>query len=312
MILKKMSDTRLDYSKFRLLLFPLNFLTTTNKTCFMMKKVLFSVFGGMMALGTMAQVCTPDPNFTPTSATGAGISDLPCAVVNQVYNESATIVVPTTYNYNGINVNICKVRVDSVTNFPQTQGAPNYTIYYNSTSYGPGQWITLSTAAANDRACVRVNNTFTAVYQDSLRAWASVQLYLPATNCGGSPLASIPVSALNNGQGIGIGVSVRNTQAECDGNSSISESLSNNSFDVAQNFPNPFTGESQIAYNLPQAGKVNFRVTNLVGKVVTENTLSGNAGVNYMNVNASDYAAGVYMYSLTFGGKTITKRMIVK
>jgi hypothetical protein len=266
----------------------------------------------MIAMGTMAQVCTPDPNYTPTSSTGAGISDLPCAVVNQPYNEAATIVVPTVYDYNGITVNICKVRVDSVTNFPQTQGAPNYTIYYGGNSVGPGQWITLSMAAANDRACVRVNNTFTAVYQDSLRAWASVQLYLPAQNCAGSPLASIPVSALNDGQGIGIGVNVLNTQAECDALVGIAESLSNNSFDVAQNFPNPFNGESQIAFNLPQAGKVTFRVTNLVGKVVKETNISGNFGMNYINMNSSDYAAGVYMYSLTFNGKTITKRMIVK
>lgn len=278
----------------------------------MIKEVLFSVFCGMSATGMMAQVCTPDPNFTPNSPTGAGISDLPCAVVNEPYNEFATIVVPTVYNYNNINVNICQVKVDSVTNFPQTVGAPNYTIYYNGNSYGPGQWITLNTSGPNDRACVRVNNTFTEVYQDSLRAWATVRLYTIPQNCSGTPFATIPVSVLNDDQGIAIGVNVMNSQAECAALGGITESLSNNSFDVAQNFPNPFSGESQIAFNLPQAGKVTFRITNLVGKVLKETVINGNYGVNYINMNSSDYAAGVYMYSLTFSGKTITKRMIVK
>lgn len=281
----------------------------------MMKKLLFTAVAGMMAFGSFAQVCTPDPSYTPTSETGAGISDLPCAIVGQAYDESATIVIPTVYDYNGIVVNICKVRIDSVTNFPQTAGAPNYTVYYNGNAVGPGTWISLNMSGNNDRACVSVNNTFTAPYEDSLRAWAAVQLFLPAVNCAGSPLATLPVSALNNGAGIPIGVKVgadANDLAGCTAVASIEESISNNSFDVSQNFPNPFNGSSEIAFNLPESGKVNFRVTNLVGKVVKDITINGNVGVNYINVNSADYAAGVYMYSVSFSGKTITKRMVIK
>lgn len=271
-----------------------------------MKKVLLTAFAGFLAYSAIGQVCSPNPNFTPSSPTG-GIEPLPCAVINQAYNESSTIVVPTVYNYNGFQVNICRVRVDSVTNFPQTQGAPNYTIYYNGSSVGQGQFITLNIANSTDRACVRVNNTFTAPYQDSLRAWASVQLYSTAQNCSGNALATIPVSSLNNGQGIGISFTVA---AQC--TNGIEETISNNSFDVAQNFPNPFTGESQIAFNLPEAGKVTFRITNLVGKTVKDVNINGNAGVNYLNISSADYAAGVYMYSITYGAKTVTKRMIIK
>ena len=271
-----------------------------------MKKLLLTAFTGILASAAMAQVCTPDPNYVPTSSTGAGISPLPDAIINQPYSEAATIVIPTSYDYNGTQVDICKVRVDSVTNFPQTQGAPNYTLYYNGSQVGLGTWISLNTTNAVDRACVRVNNTFTALYEDSLRGWASVQLYLPSANCTGtSPFPPIPVSALNNNQGIPIGFKVKAT-------GSIQEGLSNNSFDVAQNFPNPFDGESQIAFNVPASGKVIFRVTNLVGKTVKEVNLNVNSGTNYVNISSSDYAAGVYMYSITFDGTTVTKRMIIK
>ena len=270
----------------------------------MMKKLLLTAFTGILAYGAMAQVCTPDPNFTPSSATGAGISPLPNATVGVPYNEAATVVIPTGYNYNGIDVDICKVRIDSVTNFPQTQGAANYTLYYNGSSVGAGVWISLNMANASDRACVRVNNTFTAPYQDSLRAWASVQLYLPSANCAGNALATVPVSALNNGNGIPIGFAVVTA--------GIEESISNSAYDVAQNFPNPFSGQTQIAFNLPSSGKAVFRITNLVGATIQQTNISGNSGVNYINVNAEDFAAGVYMYSVTFEGRTITKRMIIK
>lgn len=271
-----------------------------------MKKLLLAVSSGILAFGAMAQPCTPDPSYVPTSATGAGISPLPDAVINVPYNESATIVIPTVYNFSGSNVNICKVRVDSVTNFPQTQGAPNYTVYYNGNPVGLGQWISLNMSGANDRACVRVNNTFTALYDDSLRGWASVQIYPVAQNCvGTSPFPDIPVSSLNNGEGIPIGFKVKATAG-------ITETLSNNSFDVAQNFPNPFNGESQIVFNVPASGKVIFRVTNLVGKTVKEVNVNANSGMNYINLSSADYAAGVYMYSITFEGTTVTKRMIIK
>lgn len=273
----------------------------------MMKKLLLTAVTGILASAAMAQVCTPDPGYTPTSATGAGISPLPNAVVNVAYNESATIVIPTSYNYNGFDVDICKVRVDSVTNFPSTQSGnpPAYTLYYEGNSVGPGTWLSLDMSGANDRACVRVADTFDEVYNDSLRAWASVQLYMPAQNCAGNPLATVAVSSLNDGQGIGIAFKVNATGG-------VTDVMSNNSFDVAQNYPNPFNGESQIAFNVPSSGKVTFRVTNLVGKTIKETNMNASAGVNYINISSAEYAAGVYMYSVSFEGATVTKRMIIK
>jgi|GEM_PF-1129580 len=279
----------------------------------MMKKVLFTAIAGMMAYGAMGQACVPDVNYQPTSETGAGIKDLPCAVTNEPYNESTTIVIPTEVPYelggNTIDVTVCEVKIDSITNFPQSSNL-NYTVYYNNNSVGLGTWIVLTQGQVN-RACVNVGATFTSSYNDSLLAHGQVKIGL--TGCG----SAFPVSftALTpDGQPLKIGFTV-GTGAElanCASIASIEETISNNSFDVAQNYPNPFSDNSQIAINLTEAGKVNFRVTNLVGKVVSESSFNANAGLSYINVNAADYAAGVYMYSVTANGKTITKRMIVK
>lgn len=271
-----------------------------------MKKVLLTAFTGFLAYSAIGQACTPDPNYTPTSAIGAGISDLPCAVVNVAYDESATIVIPPTVEFNGTDVYVCKVTVTSIDNLPASVSPVNPAIWYNGASYGFGQEITLLSNV--DRGCVKVAGTFTALYDDSLYVQGSIKAGF-AANC--ATTFSVPFTGFAP-NGIPIAFRVKASQAACDATMGIEETISNNSFDVAQNFPNPFNGESQIAFNLPEAGKVTFRVTNLVGKTVKDVNINGNSGVNYLNISSADYAAGVYMYSISFGGKTLTKRMIIK
>jgi len=277
----------------------------------MMKKLLLTVIGsGALTIGALAQ-CTPNPAYTPTGSTGAGIEELPCAVVNQAYDESSTIVIPPTITLTQpfpITARICRVTITGINNFPANTGL-NYPIYYKGISYGLGTEIILDPAV--DRACVSVMGTFTAAFSDSLYAQGQVKVSLDPSNC--NSLQTFPFTAIPGAEnGIPIGFNVRNTQAECNSLLGVEETMSNNSFDVSQNYPNPFNGETQIAYNLPEAGKVTFRVTNLVGKTVKEVNMSGNYGVNYINISSAEYAAGVYMYSISANGKTVTKRMIVK
>lgn len=276
-----------------------------------MKKVLLTAFTGFLAFSAIGQACTPDASYTPTSSIGAGISDLPCATINVPYDESATIVVPANLEYSGQNIAICKVTVDSITNIPTYQaGTLNTPIYYNGSSYGFGQAITL--VPPTYRACVVVQGTFTQVFDDSLRAFGRIDAKVVAAGgtcaSAGLPINNIAFTAFAP-NGISIYFAVKNA-GEC--TMGIEETISNNSFDVAQNYPNPFNGETQVLVNLPETGKFTFRVTNLVGKTVKEVNMNGNAGSNYININSADYAAGVYMYSVSFAGKTITKRMIIK
>ena len=276
----------------------------------MMKKVLLTALTGFFAYAAVAQ-CTPDPNYTPTSAIGAGISDLPCATIGQAYNESATIVIPANLEYSGQNIAICKVTVDSINNIPAVTGL-NTPIWYNNgttnQSYGFGQQITL--VPPHYRACVEVQGTFTQAFNDSLRAFGRIDAKVVSAGgtcaSAGLPINNIAFTAFAP-NGIAIAFKVA---SQC--TAGIEETISNNSFDVAQNFPNPFSGQTQVAINLPASGKYTFRVMNLVGKTVKEVTMSGNSGLNYITVSSDDYAAGVYTYSVTFSGKTVTKRMIIK
>ena len=87
--------------------------------------------------------------------------------------------------------------------------------------------------------------------------------------------------------------------------------------ELAQNYPNPFNPSTNISYNLSQAGKIKLEVFNVKGQkiktLVNEYQDAGKYNVNWqgkdeLNRNA---ASGVYLYQLTTGEYTITRKMIL-
>ena len=91
--------------------------------------------------------------------------------------------------------------------------------------------------------------------------------------------------------------------------------VSANTFSLNQNYPNPFNPTTEISFTLDNASNVNLTVFNMLGQVVKvlENA-SLNAGIHSYNWDGSDQlgqsvSTGVYLYTLTDGDKSITKKM---
>ena len=82
-------------------------------------------------------------------------------------------------------------------------------------------------------------------------------------------------------------------------------------FEVYQNVPNPFNGTTEIDYSSAMSGKVNLKVFNVLGSAVMNRTCDAKTGMNQVFINSKELAPGIYMYSLSNGIQTITKRMIV-
>ncbi len=79
-----------------------------------------------------------------------------------------------------------------------------------------------------------------------------------------------------------------------------------------QNMPNPAVNNTVITYSLQNNADVNLVITDLNGKVVK--TISQNnqvKGLHTFNVNVSNLANGVYQYTLSGAGSSITKSMVV-
>jgi len=84
------------------------------------------------------------------------------------------------------------------------------------------------------------------------------------------------------------------------------------SFELAQNFPNPFNPITKIQFNLPKSSDVKLTVFDAVGKEVTV-LLSGNmeAGVHSAIWDGMNFSSGVYYYRIQAGDFMETRKMIL-
>lgn len=91
---------------------------------------------------------------------------------------------------------------------------------------------------------------------------------------------------------------------------SLSE-LEQSGFALNQNSPNPFSKESTVNYQLAKdADVVTFTVTDITGRVVSSEKTNSTKGSHSVKLGA--FAPGLYYYSLTVDGKSISKKMIVE
>ncbi|MBK6966568.1 MAG: T9SS type A sorting domain-containing protein [Bacteroidales bacterium] len=85
------------------------------------------------------------------------------------------------------------------------------------------------------------------------------------------------------------------------------------SFELSQNYPNPFTGESVINLTLSKSSMVSLEVNDLTGRVVYALPAAKlNAGVNMLTISANNLKTGVYVYSVIINGERITRKMMVE
>jgi len=79
---------------------------------------------------------------------------------------------------------------------------------------------------------------------------------------------------------------------------------------LSQNYPNPFNPVTKINFSIPKEGIVTLKIFDMSGKEVA-NLLNEfkTAGSYDVNFNASNLSSGIYFYSLTVNGNTITKKL---
>ncbi len=83
-------------------------------------------------------------------------------------------------------------------------------------------------------------------------------------------------------------------------------------FNLLQNFPNPFNPETKIKFNLPSDEFISLKVYNLLGSEVAVLIYEKrSAGIYHINFDASQLPSGVYYYQLTAGQFNETKKMIL-
>lgn len=83
-------------------------------------------------------------------------------------------------------------------------------------------------------------------------------------------------------------------------------------FALQQNFPNPFNPQTTISFDVPRAGHVTLRVTDINGRevaILEEGTVT--AGQHEVTFDGADLASGIYFTTLSATNFSQTQKMIL-
>ena len=83
-------------------------------------------------------------------------------------------------------------------------------------------------------------------------------------------------------------------------------------FSLQQNYPNPFSGSTNVDYRIPNEEHVTLSIYNSLGEeVATLVNGESSAGVHSVQLSGSGLQNGIYFYRLTAGKNVQTGKMIV-
>ena len=75
--------------------------------------------------------------------------------------------------------------------------------------------------------------------------------------------------------------------------------------------PNPFARRTQLAFDSQRPGRMQLRVSDAFGRRVHTRTVDVQAGPNRVDLDAGDWAEGVYLYTLEHDGALVSGRLVV-
>jgi hypothetical protein len=77
------------------------------------------------------------------------------------------------------------------------------------------------------------------------------------------------------------------------------------------NVPNPFTGFTQIEVEAELRGQFEFRVYDLVGRILQRRPVQITQGINRIPFEAYNLTPGLYVFTLTDGINTVSRKMVI-
>ncbi len=81
---------------------------------------------------------------------------------------------------------------------------------------------------------------------------------------------------------------------------------------LMQNYPNPFNPITQIKFSIPESGHVKLKIFDTLGnEVATLINDELNSGIHEISFDAINLTSGVYIYTLSVGGKVLSNKMIL-
>jgi hypothetical protein len=250
----------------------------------MIKKLLFAFFfAAGFAHYANGQACTPG-NFTghgihPDSATGF----VP-GYANQPYTQLITVVVPqdTTPPFPPIPISWDSTVLINI------QGLPNGFTY--------ACW---NTSAPNARCRWKGNTTGCAIITGN-----------PTIADTGTYHLTVHTNNYLGGSSSPIAYTINYYKIRINGPLGL-VNLDPNKFMVGDCSPNPFTNKTEIKFNAPDQKLLTIKVYNMVGVEVYSTTYRPVRGINQFDFERNTLPSGIYVYAISNGEQTISKRMVI-
>jgi hypothetical protein len=215
------------------------------------------------------------PGIYPDSATG-----LPHALVGVAYSTVIQVHVKPDTVFAGSTGIIISVKIDSVTGLP-----PGFTF-----------------------SCTPSNCIFPGGGDGCLLLSGSA----PPINLVGSYPIIVHMTVSGTLSGVPLSVPDQNNDyvIMIDSTTGIS-TVERANFSIGQNLPNPANENTIIPVTLIQPDEITLSVSNLIGKKVISQTYNLQRGKTNIAVDLHGLQAGIYLYTITNGKTTVTRRMII-
>ncbi|MFZ0456181.1 MAG: T9SS type A sorting domain-containing protein, partial [Ignavibacteriaceae bacterium] len=83
-------------------------------------------------------------------------------------------------------------------------------------------------------------------------------------------------------------------------------------YQLYQNFPNPFNPVTTIKYSIPKSGFVNIKLYDILGRKIKTLVAGEEPAGNYeIKFDGSDLSSGIYFYTMSVENYISTKKMII-
>jgi len=83
------------------------------------------------------------------------------------------------------------------------------------------------------------------------------------------------------------------------------------SFELLQNKPNPWSNITEFSYSLPEASDVNISIRDIHGRMLKHFYVKAKRGINKFVINQNDFEeSGILIFELDYNGRKLNKKMI--
>ncbi|MCK4751388.1 MAG: T9SS type A sorting domain-containing protein [Bacteroidales bacterium] len=241
-------------------------------------RLLAIVAISLFAVNTTAAQCEPDTVNCIDEGNPGEICPriLPEVTVNVPYDEVITVIAPGTFDYQGNQIDIAYIVVDSVLNLP-----PGIVYFANADKFYP-----------DSAYCIQITGTPTVAGQYSLSIYVTPYIYY-----------------LNNIIEATQIVDDTSVVMTVHGPSGI-DPYQLHEFQVLPNVPNPFTDITRLGFFTPFDDRIELKVYNILGELMHEEMQGAPPGEHYFQFDGNALLPGTYFYRVANSSRFYTGKFI--